>query len=139
LAELKKDKIDEKFKLHAHASEVNAGTKSLGPTPKLRIFDSSEDFCETSQFLLGALKSEIPRIRTELSDEEREVYFRSVADLEEKAEGDFDSLIRDVKQCKILLSIEIDAPLKQIVADRNELVELLRKSVDSLPSPPKED
>jgi len=139
LAELKKDKIDEKVKLDAHASEANAANRSPGPTPKLRIFEASEDFCETSQFLLRALKSEIPPSPVDLNDEKRDVYFRSIADLEEKVEGDFDSLVRDVKQCKILLSIEIDTLLKQIVSDRDALNEILRKSVDSLPSSPKED
>lgn len=137
--ELEKGKIDERVKLDADASEVKAGIKSVSLKSKLRIFEASDDFRETSQFLLNALKTEIPRIPSELSDEERVVFFRSIADLEEKAEGDFDSLLRDVKQCKILLSIEIDKLLKQIVADRDALNELLRKSVDSLPSPRKED
>lgn len=139
LAESKKDKIDEKVKPNAHASEVIAGTKSLGTSPKLRVFEVSEDFRETSQFLLNALKSEIPRSRPELSDEEQDVYFRSVADLEERAEGDFDSLVREVRQSKQLLSTEIETLLKQIFADRQALNELLRKSVDSLPGFPKED
>ena len=137
LAELKKDKIDERENVVVDASDVNAAIRSPSPTPKLRIFEASEDFCETSQFLLRALKSEIPPSPVDLNDEKREVYFRSIADLEEKAEGDFDSLVRDVKQCKILLSTEIDTLLKQIVSDRDAINELLRKSVDSLPSSPK--
>ena len=139
LDELEKGKLHEGENVVADASEVNAVINSPGRLPKLRIFAAKEDFCETSQFLLRALKSEIPPSLVDLNDEEREDYFRSIADLEEKAEVDFDSLVRDVKQCKILLSIEIDALLKQIVADRNEFNKLLRKSVDSLPIPSKED
>ena len=69
----------------------------------------------------------------------RSAFFSSIADLEEQAERDFDTLSLEVEHSRLLLSIEVQEVLRKIRADRDAFDGLLRESVALLNDPENEN
>ena len=106
---------------------------------RTRLLQAAEDFIETSHCLLQARKSDVPSLPEPEDEAGRDAFFSSIADLEEQAEKDFDTLSLEVEHSKLLLSIEVKEVLRKIRADRDAFDGLLRESVALLNDPENEN
>ena len=102
----------------------------------INLFEVKGDYAETERLLSDSLKTAIPTLAEKAGDDQRKVFFRAIADLEEQADQSFDVLVAEMRQNKLLLSIEADELTRQVEKDRTELMDLLKKTVaTAIPAP----
>lgn len=104
--------------------------------PKINLFEVKGDYAETGRLLFESFNTAIPSLADKSNDDQRTIFYRAIADFEEQADQSFDVLIVQIRQDKLLLTIEADELIQQVERNRAEIMELLKKSVEAAaPSP----
>lgn len=102
---------------------------------KINLFEVKGDYAETERLLFESFTAAIPVIPEKPDEDQRNSFFKAIADLEEQADESFDRLVAEMRENRLLLKTEADEVAQQIERDRSELMELLKKAVEAAEPP----
>jgi hypothetical protein len=113
--------------------------RKVTPATRPRLLQLADDFIDTSRSLLQMRKSDAPSMPEQMDKLSLTSFFIEIADLEEKAERDFEAICFEVEKSKLLLSTEVQEVLLKIQADKKEFFDNLRQLVASIKDPDNEN
>lgn len=118
----------------SEASEVAVRrTNEETASAKINLFEVKGDYAQTLRLLTESFETSIPALPERSTDEQQEAFFKAVADFEGMAKRGFKVLAAEIRQDKLLLTIEADELVQQVERDQADLMDRLKESFESLP------